>query len=60
VACMVAKRNAYRVLMGKPGGKGQLGRHPRRWEDNIKMGRYDGGFRTAFVRLRIGASEREL
>jgi hypothetical protein len=29
--------NAYRVLEGKPGGKKPLGRHRRRWEDNIKM-----------------------
>ena len=25
------------VLEGKPEGKRQLGRHTRRWEDNIKM-----------------------
>jgi hypothetical protein len=30
-------RNAYRVLVLKPEGKRQLGRHIRRWEDNIKM-----------------------
>jgi hypothetical protein len=30
-------RGAYRVLVGKPEGKRQLGRHMRRWEDNIKM-----------------------
>jgi len=24
--------------VGKPEGKRQLGRHRRRWEDNIKMG----------------------
>jgi hypothetical protein len=28
--------SAYRVLVGKPGGKKQLGRHRRRWQDNIK------------------------
>jgi hypothetical protein len=28
-------RGVYRVLVGKPEGKRQLGR--RRWEDNIKM-----------------------
>jgi hypothetical protein len=33
---MVEKRNAYRVLVGKPEGKRPLGR-PRRWVDNIKM-----------------------
>jgi hypothetical protein len=27
----------YRVLVGKPDGKRQLGRPRRRWEDNIKM-----------------------
>jgi hypothetical protein len=30
------KRNAYRILVGKPKGKRPLGRHRRRWEDNIK------------------------
>jgi hypothetical protein len=29
------KLNAYRILVGKPEGKGLLGR--RRWLDNIKM-----------------------
>ena len=27
----------YRVLVGKPDGKGPLGRTRRRWQDNIKM-----------------------
>jgi len=27
----------YRVLVGKPGRKRPLGRHSRRWKDNIKM-----------------------
>jgi hypothetical protein len=31
------KRNAYRILVGKPEGKRPLGRTRRRWEDNIKM-----------------------
>jgi hypothetical protein len=30
-------RNAYRRLVGKPGGKRPLGRPRRRWVDNIKM-----------------------
>jgi hypothetical protein len=29
--------NAYRILVGKPGGKRPLGRPRRRWVDNIKM-----------------------
>jgi hypothetical protein len=30
-------RGVYRVLIGRPEGKRQLGRPRRRWEDNIKM-----------------------
>jgi hypothetical protein len=31
------KRNAHRLLVGKPEGKGPLGRSRRRWVDNIEM-----------------------
>jgi hypothetical protein len=31
------KRNAYRLLVGKPEGKRPLGRPRRKWVDNIKM-----------------------
>jgi hypothetical protein len=31
------KRNAYRILVGKPEGKRQLGKPRRKWVDNIKM-----------------------
>jgi hypothetical protein len=31
------KRNAYRILVGKPGGKRPLGRPRRRWVDNVKI-----------------------
>jgi hypothetical protein len=34
---MRAKRNAYRILMGKPEGKRPLGRPRCRWVVNIKM-----------------------
>jgi hypothetical protein len=34
---MGAKRNAYRVLVGKPEGKRPLGRPRRMLEDNIRM-----------------------
>jgi hypothetical protein len=34
---MGSKRNACRILMGKPDGKRLLERPRRRWEDNIKI-----------------------
>jgi hypothetical protein len=37
VARMREGRNVYRVLVGKPEGKGPLGRPRHRWEDGIKM-----------------------
>ena len=37
VACMGEKRVIYRVLVGKPDGRRQLGRPRHRWEDNIEM-----------------------
>jgi hypothetical protein len=35
VARMGEKRNAYRILEGKPEGKRRLGRPRCRWKDNI-------------------------
>jgi hypothetical protein len=32
---MVERSGVYRVLVGKPEGKRPLGKHRRRWEDNI-------------------------
>jgi hypothetical protein len=37
VARMEAKRNAYRILVGKPEGKRPLGRPRRRWVENITL-----------------------
>jgi hypothetical protein len=34
---MGEKRNAYRILVGKPEGKRSLGRPRHRWLDDIKM-----------------------
>jgi hypothetical protein len=31
------KKNAYRLLVGKPEGNRPLGRPRRRWVDNIRM-----------------------
>jgi hypothetical protein len=37
-------RHIPRVLVGKPEGKGPLGRLRLRWEDNIKMDLQEVGF----------------
>jgi hypothetical protein len=37
VVRMGEKRNAYRILVGKPEGRRPLRRPRRRWMDNIKM-----------------------
>jgi hypothetical protein len=37
VARMGEVRGAYKILVGRPEGRIPLGRHRRRWEDNIKM-----------------------
>jgi hypothetical protein len=34
---MGERKGVYRILLGKPEGRRLLGRHRRRWEDNIKM-----------------------
>jgi hypothetical protein len=36
---MGVKRNAYRILVGKPDGKRPVGRPRRRWVENIKIDR---------------------
>jgi hypothetical protein len=43
---MGEKRNAYRILVGKPERKRPLGKHRRtcRWEDNIRMDLRDIGW----------------
>jgi hypothetical protein len=38
------KKNAYRILVGKPEGKRPLGRPKRRWVDNIRMDLRDTGW----------------
>jgi hypothetical protein len=51
VARMGEKKNAYRLLLGKPKGRRPLGRPRRRWVDNIRI---DGTMWTGLVWLRIG------
>jgi hypothetical protein len=56
VARMDDKRNAYRLLAGKPDGKRPLGRPRRRWVNNIRMdlGEVDGVMWIGLILLRIG------
>jgi hypothetical protein len=52
---MGEKRNAYRVLVGKPEGKRPLGRPRRRWGIILKciLKKLHGAIWTGFVWLRI-------
>jgi hypothetical protein len=40
-------RGVNRVLVGRPEGRRPLGRHRRRWEDNIKMDLRETGINGA-------------
>jgi hypothetical protein len=54
---MGEKRNAYRILVGEPEGKRQLGRPRRRWTKNIKMDlRQNGMVWSGLTWFRIGTS----
>jgi hypothetical protein len=43
---MGARRGAYRILVGKPDGKRQLGRPRRTWKNNIEMDLQEVGCRV--------------
>jgi hypothetical protein len=51
-------RNAYNILVRKPGGKRPHGRRGRSWEDNIGIDimKIGGRVRTGFNLLRIGTN----
>jgi hypothetical protein len=53
VARMGDKRNAYRLLVGKPEGRRPLGKPRRMWLDNIRMDLVEVGWGDV-VWLRIG------
>jgi hypothetical protein len=57
---MEEKRNAYRLLVGQPEGKGPLGRPRCRWVDNIEMDLREIGWdrmdRTGCSRVDAGSS----
>ena len=52
---MAEERGVYRFLVGKPEGRGTLGRPRRRWVDNISMNfrRWDVGIWTGLGWPRI-------
>jgi hypothetical protein len=52
---MVERKNAHRVLVGKPEGSRPLGRARHRWEDNIKTDLQEVGWGawTGSIWLRI-------
>jgi hypothetical protein len=56
------KRDAYRVLVGKPEGKRQLRKPRLKLEDNIKIDLQEVGLGawTGFIWLRIGTGGRHL
>jgi hypothetical protein len=56
VARMGVGRDVHMVLVWKPEGKRPLGRHRRRWEDNIKrdLQEVEGVLGTGWRGLRIG------
>jgi hypothetical protein len=60
VARIEEKRNACRILVGKPEGKRSLGRPRRRWVDNIRMDLreigWDGVEWIGLIWLTIGTS----
>jgi hypothetical protein len=45
----MGKRNAYKILVGKPEGKRPLERPRCKWEDNIKMDLKDGVIWTGLL-----------
>jgi hypothetical protein len=57
VACMGAKRNAYKILVGKLEGKKPLGRPQHRLETNIEIDLKETGMRiwigSIWLRIRI-------
>ena len=40
---MGERRGLYRILVGKTEGRGPVGRHRLRWDDNIKMDLHEVG-----------------
>jgi hypothetical protein len=46
---MGVKRNAYKILVGKPEGKRPLGRPRRRWVMNLQVPQIAGKFLNSYT-----------
>ena len=57
---MGEERGVYRVLVGKPEGTRPLGRHRRRWVDNIRMDLLEVGIWTGLGWPRIETGDGRL
>ena len=58
---MWQKRNAYKLLVGKPGGRRPLGRPMHRWEDNIQVELQEIEWESVdwiYLRHMVGSCER--
>jgi hypothetical protein len=51
VSRMWITRGAYRILVGRPGGRRPLGRHRHGWEDSIKMYLQEVGWGMEWIEL---------
>jgi len=62
VTHMGKRRGAYRILVGRPGGRRQFGRPRLRWWDDIKMYLQEVGWGalTRLIWLMIGTGRRFL
>jgi hypothetical protein len=62
VACMAARRAAYRLWVGKPDGKRLHGKPRRRWEDILKrvFKKCNLESRSGFIWFRIETAGRLL
>jgi hypothetical protein len=51
VAWMGERRGAYRILVGRSGGRRPFGRPRRRWKDNIKIDLQEVGWGMDWIDL---------
>jgi hypothetical protein len=57
VARMGEERGVNRCLVVKPEGKRPLGRHRRRWEDNIRIDLQEVGYGLGWLRIETGGGQ---